>query len=220
MIPRASVRGAVLAGGDSTRFAGGGKALADLNGRPMLDRVLTPVGAATDGSPVLAVASDVEGERLAGAVDTPVETVVDVPEPAGPVAGLLAAAAATDHEWLFVCGCDMPLVAAAGVDALRRAADSDRFREAADSDPTDGLDAVVPTVEGFPQPLHALYRREAVLAVSESVPETGGPMALLDVLEAVRHVPAEALDAPLAAAVTNVNTRADFEGVADRLRDR
>lgn len=203
MIPRESVRGAILAGGDSTRFDDGEKALADLDGRPLLAHVAGALSGATDVTPLLAVSSPAEGRRLAAALDRGVEPVVDAPDRSGPLAGLFAGVDGTDREWLFVCGCDMPLVTPGVVDAVRRAGDA-------------GADAVVPAVEGHPQPLLALYRREAVDASAGAVPETAGPMALLDALATVDGVPADAVDAPVARAAANVNTRGDLDRVRDR----
>jgi molybdopterin-guanine dinucleotide biosynthesis protein A len=206
VIPRSSVRGVVLAGGDSTRFDDGDKALADLHGRPLLGHVVDTVAEATTAPPLLAVSGAGEGDRLSAALERSPEPVVDVTDRAGPLAGLFAAVAAADRPWLFVCGCDMPLVSVEGIDALRAAGDPDD-------------DAVVLTVDGHPQPLFGLYRRDAVSAVAGAVPETGGPMALLDVLAGPQYVPAASLDVPVERDATNVNTRAELAGLADRRDD-
>jgi len=115
----------VLAGGDSTRFDDGDKALADLHGRPLLGHVVDTVAEATTAPPLLAVSGAGEGDRLSAALERSPEPVVDVTDRAGPLAGLFAAVAAADRPWLFVCGCDMPLVSVEGIDALRAAGDPD-----------------------------------------------------------------------------------------------
>jgi molybdopterin-guanine dinucleotide biosynthesis protein A len=98
----------------------------------------------------------------------------------------------------------MPLVSPPAFGALRDDAGPD-------------VDAVVPVVDGHDQPLHALYRRDAVLAGAAGLAGRG-PRALLDRLDSVRRVPVTDADAPLARAVTNVNTREDLAAVRERFR--
>lgn len=218
------VRGAVLAGGDSTRFEGGDKALAELAGRPLVDRVVAAVDAAIDGHPILAVVTDEEADRLQAAVEPSVETVRDGPDHAGPLAGLFAAAAAAGVDagasdgWLFACACDMPLVSPASIDALASAA--------ATTSGGDRPAAVVTVVDGYDEPLHALYRPAAVTAVEGEVPDGAGLMALLDALDSLEgfdgvvRVEATDLGRPVLDAVSNVNTRADLAAVRERLEER
>jgi molybdopterin-guanine dinucleotide biosynthesis protein A len=158
---------------------------------------------------MLAVASDADGERLTRALELGTDdlgVVTDDPSLDGPLAGLLGAARRTGSPWLLVCGCDMPLVSAGALDVLLDRAD-------------DGVDAVVPIVDGHDQPMLALYDPERVL---ELAPELGGrgPRELLDRLDRVERVDATEVDASLASAVTNVNTRADLEAVRERAVDR
>lgn len=200
MAEPSTVAGVILAGGDSTRFGERDKALATFEGRPLLGHVAGAVATRTDGPPLLAVATDEEGDRLADAISVPVDPVVDATDRTGPLAGLVAAAAATDATWLLVCGCDMPLVSADAFAVLIGAL-------------TDGTDAVVPVVDGHDQPLHALYRRAAISRVAPSLPATAGPSALLDSLESVHRVDDSSVDASLETAVTNVNTASDLAGL-------
>ncbi|QPV63575.1 molybdenum cofactor guanylyltransferase [Halosimplex litoreum] len=210
---RPRVRGVVLAGGRSTRFGDADKAVATLEGRPLVARVVDAVAETTERPPILSVATDEQGERLANALgDRAVEPVRDDPSLSGPLAGVAAAAAATDAPWLFVCGCDMPLVSPASVGALRArlaASADDRAGERGDAD------AVVPVVDGYDQPLHALYRRGAV---DDALADRSSTDALLTVLDglAVERVAADAVAAPLAEATTNVNTRADLAALRGR----
>ena len=207
------VRGVVLAGGRSTRFGEADKALATLAGRPLVARAVEAVAAATDGTPLLSVATDAQAERLTGALgDRPVESVRDDPALSGPLAGLTAAVEATDAPWLFVCACDMPLVSPEGVDALRaRLARSAGTGASAAHDP---VDAVVPVVDGYAQPLHALYRRDAVADAVAGLAAGDALMSLLDTL-AVERVDADTVDAPLAVATTNVNTREELAALRE-----
>lgn len=205
------VRGVVLAGGRSTRFGAENKALATLDGRPLADRAVSAVAEATDGAPVLSVATDTQADRLTGALQhREVETVYDSAAHAGPLAGLAAAVEAADAPWLFVCACDMPLVSADSVGALT----ARLGQEGAGTDAE--LDAVVPVTDGYDQPLHALYRRSALAVAFDDLSESDTMMALLDRLT-VERVEADKTDVALAAATTNVNTTADLESVRERL---
>ncbi|MFB6151629.1 MAG: molybdenum cofactor guanylyltransferase [Haloarculaceae archaeon] len=161
--------------------------------------------AGEDGAddPVAGAETGRTGATGESSAPTAVETVTDAPDYAGPLGGLLAAAAAADRPWLFVVGCDMPLVSVETVDALREAVTPD-------------ADAVVPVVGGHDQPLHALYRRSAVDALRDGLPERAGLRTLVDGFDDVVRIPADGADAPLSDAVANVNTRADLE----RLRER
>mgnify|MGYP000554188979 CR=1 FL=1 len=214
MVERDAVRGVILAGGNSRRFGDGDKALADLGGLPLLAHVVDAVEVSTTGVPLLAVAGHDEGERLARALSDGgegesegdrVEVVVDAPSFSGPLAGLVAATVRADRPWLLVCGCDMPLVSPPAFEVL-----SDRA--------SPETDAVVPVVDGHDQPLHALYRREAVVRAAAGL-EGSGPRALLDRLADVERIRAEEVDVELAATVTNVNTREELDRVRERTRE-
>ncbi|WP_435345877.1 molybdenum cofactor guanylyltransferase [Haloarchaeobius sp. HRN-SO-5] len=189
--------GVVLAGGGSTRFTDGHKALATLDGDPLLLRVSEAVRAGTDRTPVLAFRTEDQRQRLGSAVGD-VRTRFDDSAFSGPLAGLYGALDAVDTPWLFLCACDMPLVSPA---AIRFLAD----RRA------DEVDAVVPIgASGDPEPLHALYRRAAVACIRDEVTPAAGVRALPSQFDEVASVPVG--DAPagvdLEASTTNVNTRA------------
>ena len=207
------VRGVVLAGGRSTRFGDADKALATVGGRPLVARAVDAAAEATDGVPLLSVATDAQAERLTDALgDRSVESVRDDPALSGPLAGLSAALGATDAPWLFVCACDMPLVSPASVGALRSrlvAAETDTDGDGVEAGDGERVDAVVPVVDGYDQPLHALYRRTAVADALAGLSAGDALMALLDGL-AVERVRAESVDAPLGEATTNVNTREEL----------
>jgi molybdopterin-guanine dinucleotide biosynthesis protein A len=214
---RPRVRGVVLAGGRSTRFGDADKALATFEGRPLVASAVDAVAEATERSPLLSVATDEGAERLRNALgDRAVEPVRDDPSLSGPLAGLAGAAAATDAPWLFVCACDMPLVSPASIGALRSrlaAIDDDRAAERGE------VDAVVPVVDGHEQPLHALYRRSTSDDALAHLDAGDAPMTLLDELAAER-IAADAVEAPLAEATANVNTRAELAALRDRDRSR
>ena len=91
--------GAVLAGGQSRRF-GGDKALALLDGRPLIAHVIARLRPQVDA--LVVVGREYGGEK----------SIADKPEPGlGPLGGLnaaLAYAAANGFEAVLTCGCDLP----------------------------------------------------------------------------------------------------------------
>jgi molybdopterin-guanine dinucleotide biosynthesis protein A len=146
----------VLAGGRSTRFGNGDKAVADLAGTPMVRRVADRVTAAVD-EVVLNCRVDQE-PALRGALDgvgVPVSVALD-PEPdRGPTAGLAAGLDAAEGEYAAVVACDMPFVDSAFLDAL--------FERA------DGHDAAVPRPGEWYQTTQAVYRTDSVADACERV---------------------------------------------------
>ncbi|MCW3136687.1 MAG: molybdenum cofactor guanylyltransferase [Canidatus Methanoxibalbensis ujae] len=78
----------------------------------------------------------------------------------GPLAGILSGLRSASHEFVFVTGCDMPFLNAKVVAFL--------FEEA------NGFDAVVPAWEnGMIEPLHAIYRRDAMIEAAENTIKKG-----------------------------------------------
>ena len=193
--------GVVVAGGRSTRFGDREKALADVAGQPMLQRVVTTLGAVTQEvvvncRPDQRVAFDA---ALDGA-DTDVRFALDDETDEGPLAGLRTGLAAVETEFAVVLGCDMPLAEAPTLRAL-----TERVRP--------GDDAVVPTTTGGPEPLHAVYRVDSTVKAAEDTLSDGqlSLRAVLDRLD-VRTVPVG--DGPVPErSVTSVDTPAELERV-------
>jgi len=197
----------VLAGGGSTRFAGGDKALATVGGEPIVTRVAAALRRATGRAPVVAVRSKGQRRSYRAVLPPDVEFVRDAAGFAGPLAGVVGAAGATTRPRLFVCACDMPLVSSAAVRWLLSRLDDE------------GADAVaVRLPDGTVEPLHAAYRRAAVLAARDRLAPDDGPRALVDALDArtVRLDDAPP-DVPLSTSLSNVNTRADLAAARERL---
>lgn len=198
--------GVVLAGGGSTRFAGGDKALATVDGTPIIARIADTLREATGRPPVVAVRSDERRDAYRDVLPGDVTFAFDAFDLSGPLAGVVGAAEATSAEWLFVCGCDMPLLSVAAVGWLL-----DRNG--------DGDAVAVRQSDGTIETLHAAYRREAVLSTRDRLPSSGGVRALFSALDSTLTIPpADAPpDVPLSASLSNVNTRADLEAARSRL---
>ncbi|WP_267643793.1 molybdenum cofactor guanylyltransferase [Haloarchaeobius amylolyticus] len=201
---RTNLTGVVLAGGDSTRFGPTPKATARLAGRPLVDRVTRRLWRVTGRAPVVAARSDEQRELVDAAVSVPVRFAPDADWCAGPLAGLAGSVDAVETDHLFVCGCDMPLLAPAAVTwQARRLADS-------------AAEAVVPMDdEGYPQLLHAAYDRAALGDVFEDRPADDRLRLLLDRLSVERVGPAGVTArVSMARSTTNVNTRGELAALA------
>jgi molybdopterin-guanine dinucleotide biosynthesis protein A len=126
--------------------------------------------------------------------------VEDAPGFEGPLAGVVGAARAVREPYLFVAGCDMPLLSPAAVEWMAGHARR--------------VDAVAVVRDGIVQPVHALYRRAAVRQAARRLPGDVGLWALLDALEVVRRLPAGADHrVDLSASLTNVNSRAELRAL-------
>jgi molybdenum cofactor guanylyltransferase len=190
VIPDAT--GALLAGGKGTRLGGVRKALLVKNGRPLLAHTLDLYARLFPGALVIANESGVYGRFGAPVASDP------IPDRGAP-GGLFAALSASTTPWLFLAACDMPALDARVIESLARR--------------RDGVQAVVATLEGRPEPLHAFWASAARPALEKLLRD--GEPSFRDLLAAIPHarVPLEELEreAPGAAAsFANVNTPDDL----------
>lgn len=153
----------VLAGGRSERM-GRDKAWIEFDGAPLIEHILrrlSPIAAEF----LVSVADPGPFCALVGRIPVPLHTVVDHYPGAGPLAGLHAGLTAASQPLVFAVATDMPFVNPA---LVRRMADL-----------AAGFDAVIPRTPGdtdgppLPEPLHALYRRACLPAVTRQI-EAGG----------------------------------------------
>ena len=145
------VTAVILAGGMSRRL-GRNKALEPFQGEPLIHRVIGKMGRIA--SNVIVVANDVE--RVAE-LDLPdhVNPVIDEYPGKGSLGGIYTGLHASPTEWAVFCACDMPFPSP----RLYRALLSNR----------DTNDAVVPLVEGRPEPIHAAYSRACLEPIREKL---------------------------------------------------
>ena len=184
-----------MAGGRSRRM-GQDKAWIELDGVPIIRRVLEVLGEVADD--VLVVAND---ERY-GSLGVPV--VGDRFPDGGALGGIATGVGAATHERVLVAACDMPFLRA------------DLWRLLLDR--ADGADAVVPKVNGEYETLHALYTK-ACLAPMERALE-GGRMRVISFFGDVRvrevgEGELRAID-PELRAFTNVNTPEELALITGR----
>lgn len=141
---RQSVSAAVLAGGRSSRM-GHDKALIEVQGKSILERVLRSLSEVT--AQVLIV-GDREAYRGYG-----VPVLSDAVSGAGPLGGIYTALVNSPSEYMFIVGCDMPFLSSSLLQAMA-------------FEPRE-IDALVPCLDDHSgrsgvQPLHALYSTRCV----------------------------------------------------------
>lgn len=179
----------ILAGGRAERLGGVDKGLIDLGGRPLVEHVLTLLRPQADH---IVISANRNSERYE-AFGHPVVGDEESGYP-GPLAGILAGAARTRHDWLLVAPCDTPFLPgnlAAGLIAAARAAGTSLARA---SDGMRGHYAIM------------LMRRELV-------PDLAAWLAAgerrVQAWQA-RHNPADAVFAQPRHAFLNINTPEDL----------
>jgi molybdopterin-guanine dinucleotide biosynthesis protein A len=101
-----SITGVIQAGGKSTRMGGAPKALLELGGRRIIERVLDVLRAVAD--PVLLVTNTPELYEFLGLVMVP-----DVFPDGGSLGGIYSGLRAAPGDVAFTVACDMPFVAPA-----------------------------------------------------------------------------------------------------------
>jgi len=85
--------------------------------------------------------------------------VCDFPAHRGPLAGLFAGLQKAETPWVFAVACDMPFIKPQVIECLSN------YRK--------GVEAVVPLVRGYPQPLTAFYAKGSLGAVSDILNRNG-----------------------------------------------
>ena len=145
------VTAVILAGGMSRRL-GRNKALEPFQGEPLIRRVIHRMG--QTASNIVVVAND--DERVAE-LNLPdhVTPVIDEYPGKGSLGGIYTGLKAAPTEWAVFCACDMPFPSP----RLYRALLSNR----------EANDAVVPVVDGRPEPIHAAYSRACLKPIREKL---------------------------------------------------
>lgn len=139
----------ILAGGESRRM-GQDKANLLLGGRTLLQSVIATM------QPLFAeVIICVRQPRP----EIALPQVCDNPLHAGPLAGLVAGLERAATPWVFAVACDMPFITPAVIECLARQ--------------RAGHQAVVPVVQGYPQPLAAFYAASGLAAARDCLNGNG-----------------------------------------------
>jgi len=183
----AGVAGAVLAGGSSRRM-GRDKALAVVDGVPMIERVCGVLRGRV--APVIVAGGYPKRYAFVGC-----RVVPDEMPGLGPLAGIYTALRCVHTPWCVVVACDMPRLQPEVIDAIAAAR-------------RPNVDAVVADAGRGLEPLCAAYHQRVIAGMSDQL--RSGHLAVHDWIAslAVAVVP---LAGPLADAITNVNTSEDLK---------
>lgn len=116
MIPRADITAIVLAGGRGRRMGGQDKGWVELGGKPLIEHVISRLGAQV-GDIVISANRHLEPYRALGF------RVVsdDTPDFAGPLSGALAGIQCVSTPWVLLAPVDMPALPHDCVERLARA---------------------------------------------------------------------------------------------------
>ena len=134
----------VLAGGKSRRL-GRDKAVEPIGGQPLIRRVVQRAGILCD-EVLVVVAGEARGADLP--LDEGCRVVVDRYPDTGSLGGIFSGLDAAGQSWVLAVACDMPFL---NLDLLRRMIS---LRE--------DYDAVVPVIDGRPEPTHSLYSKSCL----------------------------------------------------------
>lgn len=192
---------AILAGGKAARFGGRDKGALVVDGRTILERLITELRSVTDDILIVGGAHD----HLIGSTGQSAIRVIDdrVPD-SGPLGGLDAALSAARDAALVLVACDMPFITARMLAYLLQL--------------TADADLVVPRTERGYHPLCAAYTRSCLPFVTARLRRGQLKMAgLIDDVR-VRVVTPVELDpfGDPGRLLANVNTPAEFEALEAR----
>jgi len=193
--------GAMLAGGHSSRM-GSDKRLLEVNGASVLQRTLDLLSALF---PELLVIGPPPPTGTAAA-GTSVRWVPDTISGAGPLGGIHAALLTSTTPIVFVVACDMPFVSAAFIEREMQVFAAE------------GCEALIPTVGGFIEPLHAVYRADLAPRLAAFL-RNHASRSIRDFLATVRTVYWRVEETPEHYTLfDNINTPEDLERVRSGAR--
>jgi molybdopterin-guanine dinucleotide biosynthesis protein A len=190
-----SISAVILAGGMSTRL-GRDKSLLPLGGEPLLSRVAHRLSALSDD--VIVVTNDADRyEPLA----LPARLIPDERPGVGALMGLYSGLRVTRHEYSLAVACDMPFLNLSLLDHMVQLAPD--------------YDVVVPRVDGYVEPLHAVYGKGCLPAMERRLAR--GQRRIISFFQDVRvcyieRAEVERFD-PRHLSFVNVNTPQDWARV-------
>ncbi len=188
----------VLVGGEARRVNGMEKYFFRFEGKTFIERLVDSLHPAVDEIVLVARNAEQCG-RFAGLEG--VRCVSDIKKGIGPIGGIHAGVLASHGDLLFVCACDMPCISTRVVEEL--------------FDALGDYDAVIPSWDReMLEPLHAVYRKEALLHYLED----HDSLSLRDMVKSLRSrlFPVDRLRPadPDLITFTNINKLEDLQGIS------
>lgn len=170
--------GIIVAGGESSRFGHEDKALASIDGVPMIRHVVDRVVPLVDEI-VVNLRRDQRSAVSTALSDVarPIEFAIDHQAGGGPVAGLETVLDVVDDGDALVLPCDLPLIRTETLSALL-----DRLDDPVADAP---IDCVLPLVGGYPEPLCGAYDLAGLRSAIDELGQSNN-RAVNDLLEHLR----------------------------------
>jgi len=189
----------ILAGGQSRRM-GRDKRFLTLEGESFIERMLR-LASGFAREVIISLATEEQTSQISAVGNFKV--VLDENPGEGPAYALISAARHASYEYLAVMPVDSPLLEPEVYRLLMRE--------------VKGYDAAVPVVNRMPEPLHAVYSRQGLLARASEA-EPGSMHALLSLLN-VNFVEEEKLRIadPEMLSFLNINTPEDYKKLRERV---
>lgn len=162
----------ILAGGHSRRF-GTDKAFFELGKQTMISIVAERLAPVFDS--IIVAGGDTV--RMSGI------GLTSYPDPVpdkGALGGIYNGLLNTESEWIFCCGCDMPLLQPDVIRAMIASIGDE--------------DALIPMIDQTWQPMHAIYQKKALPAIEQLAKQTNSFLPDLSEVINIRHIEQEALE--------------------------
>ena len=189
------VSGVALAGGRSKRL-GRNKAVEKIGGQSLIERVVDKLSQVTSETVVV-----VAEESRAADLNLPpwVRTAADLYPGTGSLGGIFTGLSAAKGNYGVVVACDMPFL---NVDLIRFMLDI-----------ASDYDAVVPRLQGRPEPLHAVYSKTCVGPIERCLQADQLKIAIFFEQINVAYLEEDDIEAfdPSHLSFFNVNTQEDLD---------
>jgi|WetSurMetagenome_2_1015567.scaffolds.fasta_scaffold07751_4 molybdopterin-guanine dinucleotide biosynthesis protein A len=145
--PIKDVSGVILAGGKSRRF-GSNKAFADINGQPLISRVISVLRPIFDE--LIIITNNPDDYAFLG-----LPMYEDLIKGLGPIGGIYTGLEKIQNSRGFFAACDMPFLNEKLIQHLAGL--------------SEGFEAVVPKIDWKMEPLHAVYSKECLPTIKELI---------------------------------------------------
>lgn len=184
---------AILAGGKATRLGGINKALIEIEGETIISRihrVLSPICCE-----VIIISNQSQVDYR-----IPANIYPDIIENCGPLGGIHSALHHSSNQTVLVVSCDMPFISANIANQLLDAYIKNQPK----------VDAIIPTLNGFNEPLLAVYSKQLFTKISEILSDRKGHR-ITDLLDSCNTIKVDIEASPEnIRSFTNINTFDDY----------
>jgi molybdopterin-guanine dinucleotide biosynthesis protein A len=189
-----STNSIVLAGGKGLRL-GGEKALLEINGENLLQRVISNLGF-LNSDIILVTAENQKLPQLA--YNQRLKIVSDIYPRKGPLAGIYSGLRNSDSEKNFVIACDMPFLDREFISYLIEV--------------SNGFDITIPRFGNIVEPLHSVYSKNCMESLQELLVSNSLKVDNLLKMVNVRYVETQEVNFfdPEHFSFININTKTDL----------